>query len=53
MPPAPGAVKGEVCYRFVNSTGKVEVDRLEVVAPGVPIPAALPPGTCPRSIAGC
>ncbi len=40
--PAPGAVRGEVCYRFVNSTGKVEVDRLEVVAPGVPIPAAVP-----------
>jgi len=40
--PAPGAVRGEVCYRFVNSTGKIEVDRLEVVAPGVPIPAPLP-----------
>lgn len=38
--PAPGAAKAELCYRFVNSTGTVEVDRLEVLAPGVPVAAA-------------
>lgn len=34
-----GAKKGEICLRFVQKTGRVEVDRLVVEAPGVPVPA--------------
>jgi hypothetical protein len=30
----PGAVKGEFCTRFVGSTGKLEIDRIELVATG-------------------
>ncbi len=30
----PGAVKGEFCTRFVSSTGKVEIDSIELVATG-------------------
>lgn len=37
-----GAVQGEVCYRFVKATGTLEVDRLVVESPGVPLPAVVP-----------
>lgn len=37
-----GAVQGEVCWRFVKATGSVEVDRLVVESPGVPVPVAPP-----------
>lgn len=40
-PPA-GAVKGELCLRFVTATGTVEVDRLQVETPGVPLPPPIP-----------
>lgn len=40
-PPA-GAVKGEVCVRFLGATGTIEVDRLQVLAEGVPLPAEAP-----------
>lgn len=32
--PPTGSVKGEFCWRFVNSTGTVEVDGIEIVAAG-------------------
>lgn len=40
--PPPGAVKGEVCLRLVGATGVVELDRLAVIAPGVPLPPPVP-----------
>ncbi len=30
-----GALKGEMCWRFVHATGTIEVDRVEVLTPGV------------------
>lgn len=33
-----GAKRGEVCVRFVQKTGKIEVDQVVVEAPGVPVP---------------
>ena len=40
--PPEGAVKGELCWRFVKATGTVEVDRAEVVTDGVPLPPPIP-----------
>lgn len=48
-----GASQGEVCFRFVNSTGSVEVDALTIGDPSAPAaasdaPAALPAGPVTR-----
>lgn len=40
-PPA-GAVKGELCLRYVGATGVLELDRLQVETPGVPLPPPIP-----------
>lgn len=36
----PGAVKSEFCFRFVESTGTAEVDRIEVIPDGATPPPA-------------
>ncbi|MFZ5481557.1 MAG: hypothetical protein ACOZNI_32645 [Myxococcota bacterium] len=40
--PPPGTHKVEVCWRFVGTTGTLEVDRMALVSDGVPLPAPLP-----------
>ncbi|MSP54443.1 MAG: hypothetical protein EXR69_02375 [Myxococcales bacterium] len=36
------AVQAEVCWRFLGATGTVEVDRVVVESPGMPVPVAAP-----------
>jgi hypothetical protein len=40
--PPPGTRKVEVCWRFVGTTGTVEVDRVQLVTEGVPLPPPVP-----------
>lgn len=40
--PPEGAAKAEVCVRFLGATGTMEVDRLEIVTEGVPLPPEAP-----------
>jgi hypothetical protein len=40
--PPPGATKVEVCWRFVGTTGTLEVDRVQLVSEGVPLPPPVP-----------
>ncbi len=47
-----GASQGEVCFRFVNSTGSVEVDSLTIADPSAPAAAAAAPGAAPAAPAG-
>ena len=49
-----GATSGELCFRFVHSTGAVEVDRMQIVAPrsadaAMTMPTELPPPSVPTS----
>lgn len=37
-----GATKAELCLRFVGGAGRVEVDALGLVTPGVPLPPVVP-----------
>jgi hypothetical protein len=37
-----GAVKAEVCLRFVGGPGELELDRLVVQTPGIPLPPVVP-----------
>lgn len=38
----PGATQAELCWRFVQTTGTVALDRFVVETPGVPVPPPVP-----------